>query len=176
MPKLLGISGSLRKASYNTMLVREAFRLFGEAETAIADLDLPLFNEDVEAEGIPPGVARLMGQVRSADGIVISGPEYNKAPSGCLKNAFDWLSRTDRPWPTEGKPIALMSATAGRAGGECTQFAFRLMLVAFQVRLVQGPAVLIGQASQQFDDAGRLKDEMATKLLRGQMERLRALL
>lgn len=172
--KLLGISGSLRRASYNTALMREAMRLFGPAEQTEADLNLPLFNEDLEGQWQPAPVSRLVDQVRAADAIVIACPEYNKAPPGVLKNALDWLSRA-KPWPTEGKPVALMSATAGRAGGERTQYALRLMLVPFQMRIVPGPEVLIGQAAKQFGTDGRLTDETALALLRGQMERLRAM-
>ena len=115
MVKLLGVSGSLRRESFNTKLVREAFRVFGAAETEMADLNLPLFNEDLEAEGTPESVTRLIGQIKAADALVISSPEYNKAPPGSLKNALDWISRA-KPMPTEGKPTAIMSAAAGRAG------------------------------------------------------------
>ena len=126
--KLLGISGSLRKAATNTALVRAAAELAGDdVDFTLADIDLPLFNEDVEAEGYPESVTNFVEQIRAADAIVISTPEYNKNLSGVLKNALDWQSRFD-PLPLKDKPVAIMSATAGRAGGERTQFALRLMI------------------------------------------------
>ncbi|PWE32402.1 NADPH-dependent FMN reductase [Maritimibacter sp. 55A14] len=172
--RLLGISGSLRRDSYNTKLMREAARLFEPAEFTEADLNLPLYDGDLESEkGIPEPVQTLIDQIKDADAIVISTPEYNKAPSGVLKNALDWTSRT-RPFPLIRKPVAIMSATAGRAGGERTQFALRLMLVAFQPRLLQGPEVLVGQNTDQFDDKDRLVNEINAKALDGLMKALRA--
>ena len=101
MARLLGISGSLRAGSFNSMLVREAARVFAPEAFEFADLRLPLFDADLEAEGMPAPVARLCDQVRAADAIVISTPEYNKNPSGVLKNALDWVSRP-RPAPMVG--------------------------------------------------------------------------
>lgn len=173
-PALLGISGSLRKGSFNTRLIREAARHFGDADFVEADLRLPLYDGDLEeAEGIPPAVQTLADQIASADAVVISTPEYNKAPSGVLKNALDWVSRTGaNPWA--GKPVAIMAATAGRAGGERTQFALRLMLVAFRPKILQGPEILVGQTSGQFDDAGRLTNERYDAALGELMSSLRA--
>ena len=172
--RLLGISGSLRKGSYNSMLMREAARLFDPAEFTEADLRLPLYDGDLEkAEGIPAPVQRLADQIAAADAVVISTPEYNKAPSGVLKNALDWASRTDgKPWA--GKPVAIMAATAGRAGGERTQFALRLMMVAFRPQILQGPEVLVGQNAGQFDEAGRLTNDRYEAALTELMGDLRA--
>jgi len=171
--KLLGISGSLRRESTNTKLVLEAARVSGTDRFKLADIDLPLFNEDVEAEGLPDGVARLMDQIESADALVISTPEYNKAPPGALKNALDWVSRR-RPMPTVGKPVAVISASAGIAGGQRAKFALYLMLMAFDVRLIPNPEVNLGASAKKFDEAGRLTDETAEKLLTDLMGKLRA--
>ncbi|MEM6621195.1 MAG: NAD(P)H-dependent oxidoreductase [Pseudomonadota bacterium] len=157
MTKLLGISGSLRRESWNTKLMHEAIRVFDPAEHQVADLNLPLFNEDVEAEGQPAAVAKICEQIQWADAIVIASPEYNKAPPGVLKNMLDWVSRP-RPAPMVGKPVAVMSATAGMAGGERTKSALYLMLIPFQVQLVLHPEVNLGGASGQFDEGGQLKD------------------
>lgn len=156
---LLGISGSLRAGSYNTRLVHEAARLFDPADFALADLRLPLYDGDLEeAHGIPQEVQRLADQITAADAVVISTPEYNKSISGVLKNALDWVSRTKgAPW--RDKPVAIVSATGGRAGGERTQFALRLCLTPFRPRLLTGPEVLVGQCADQFDDAGRLTND-----------------
>ncbi|MEP5088135.1 MAG: NADPH-dependent FMN reductase, partial [Paracoccaceae bacterium] len=94
-PTLLGLSGSLRKQSTNRLLLREAARLFGDAEYIEGDLDFPLYNGDNEAaEGVPASVQILADQIAAADAVVISTPEYNKGLSGVLKNALDWVSRT----------------------------------------------------------------------------------
>ena len=149
--RLLGICGSLRAASYNRMLMHEAARLFDAAEFTEADLRLPLFDEDIEAaDGIPAQVQTLADQIAQADAVVIAVPEYNKALPGVLKNALDWVSRTkNSPWAD--KPVAIMSATGGRAGGERTQFSLRLCMVPFRPLLLMGPEVLVGQAKDQFD-------------------------
>ena len=171
--RLLGISGSLRRESANTKLMREALRLYGEAETAEADLHLPLYDGDLEeAQGIPPEVQRLADQIASADAVVISGPEYNKGISGVLKNALDWVSRTEGK-PFADKPVAIMSAAAGRAGGERTQTMLRSCLVPFRTRILQGPEVLVAQGREQFDDMGRLTGERYEKTLRTLMQALR---
>jgi len=168
---LLGISGSLRAGSHNTKLVHEAARIFAPDQFTFADLNLPLFNEDVEAQGMPAPVQTLIDQVWAADAILISTPEYNKAPPGVLKNALDWLSRP-RPAPMVGKPVAVVSATAGIAGGERSKSAAYLMLVPFMVKLVLSPEVNVGQAGDQFDAEGRLVNEQK----RGQLEKLMAAL
>jgi len=149
--RLLGICGSLRAASYNRMLMHEAARLFDAAEFTKADLRLPLFDEDIEAaDGIPAQVQTMADQIAQADAVVIAVPEYNKALPGVLKNALDWVSRTkNSPWAD--KPVAIMSATGGRAGGERTQFSLRLCMVPFRPLLLMGPEVLVGQAKDQFD-------------------------
>ncbi|MFY0690587.1 MAG: NAD(P)H-dependent oxidoreductase [Paracoccaceae bacterium] len=171
---LLGISGALRSGSYNRMLIREAARIGGATRYIEADLRLPLYDGDLEdAEGIPACVQTLADQIAAADAVVISTPEYNKGISGVLKNALDWVSRTKgSPWA--GKPVAIMSATAGRSGGERTQFNLRLSLVAFRPRLLQGPEVLVGGNADQFDDAGRLTNDRYVAAVGQLMEALRA--
>jgi chromate reductase len=161
--KLLGISGSLRKGSFNTMLLRQALSLAEGAETAVADLNLPLYDGDVEAEGIPAPVQTLIDRIRWADAVVFASPEYNKGVSGVLKNALDWQSRV-KPVPLAGKPVLLMGAAAGRAGGEVGHYMLRHCLAPFGVRYVSGPPVLVGAAHDAFED-GKLKDEGARKLL-----------
>lgn len=176
MTTLLGISGSLRKASTNTMLMRQAARVF-DADTFVeGDIRLPLYDGDVEDnEGIPAAVQTLADQINAADAVIISTPEYNKSISGSLKNALDWVSRTEgAPWA--GKPVAIMSAAAGRAGGERTQFALRLCLMPFRPRLLQGPEVLVAQSSKQFDAEGNLINEQNMKGLRQLMDDLKALI
>lgn len=170
---LLGISGSLREGSFNRKLIREAARLYDPAVFTQADLRLPLYDGDLEdAEGIPGSVQLLADQIAAADAVVISGPEYNKGLSGVLKNALDWVSRTKaNPW--RDKPVAIMAATGGRAGGERTQWTLRLCLLPFRPRVLAGPEVLVGATSKQFDADGRLVNERYLSTLQELMTELR---
>ena len=157
MTQLLGISGSLRAGSPTTKLVHAAAKAFG-APITLADLRLPLYDGDLEeAEGIPESVQTLADQIAAADAVLISTPEYNKAPPGVLKNALDWISRTDvKPWLD--KPVALMSAAAGRAGGARGSYALRLAMTPFRARLLSQD-VLVAGARGEFDENGRLTSE-----------------
>ncbi len=171
--RILTICGALRAGSTNRTLLAEARRLFGAAEYDEANLRLPLYDGDLEvAEGIPADVARLAGQIAAADGILISTPEYNKMIPGVLKNALDWVSRVKgNPWAD--KPVAIMSAAAGRGGGDRSQYSLRLALAPFQVRIVPGPEVLIAGSRQAFDAEGRLIDARSVKAVQGLMEGFR---
>ena len=154
---LIGISGSLRTESTNTKLVREAARHYGGA-FELADIRFPLFDDDLQQnEGIPEIVESVAKRIAEADAVVISTPEYNQSLSGVLKNALDWISRTDKkPWLD--KPVALMSAAAGRAGGARGNYALRLAMTPFRARLLSAD-VLVAGARDEFDENGRLKSE-----------------
>ncbi|MEM6759745.1 MAG: NAD(P)H-dependent oxidoreductase [Pseudomonadota bacterium] len=171
---LLGLSGALRTGSTNSMLVREAARLFGDCTLIEGDLRLPLYDGDLEeADGIPESVTRLASQIADADGVIISTPEYNKGPPGVLKNALDWVSRAGgHPW--SGKPVAVMSAAAGRAGGERAQLILRTFLVPFRPVVLPGPEIHLAGSSREFDDDGHLTSEIYTRELTGLMAGLRA--
>lgn len=173
MTKLLGISGALRKESRNTALLNEAARIFAPNEFVFADLRLPLYDGDLEdAEGVPEAVKTLHAQIKAADAVVISTPEYNKNLPGVLKNALDWLSR-ERPQPWTGKPVAIMSAASGRAGGERSQFSLRHCMTPFNPRILQGPEIMIAAADKAFDEDGRLINEFSIKSLTKLMDALR---
>ena len=171
--KLIGMSGSLREASYNTMLVREAGRLFGQCDFEMANIRFPLFDEDLEAEGIPTEVTLLHSQISEADAVVISTPEYNKNLSGSLKNALDWLSRV-RPQPWVRKPVAILSASDGGTGGVRAQYSLRHCMTTFNPRILQAPEVMIAFAGKAFDENGHLIDEKSVRFLTRQMDALRA--
>ena len=173
-PTLLGLSGSLRKASTNRMLLREAVRLFGPCSYVEGDLQMPLYDGDLEqAEGVIPQAVALARQVAAAGAVLISTPEYNKGPSGVLKNALDWISRAEgNPWA--GKPVAVMSAAAGRAGGERAQLILRTYMVPFRPRMLMGPEVHLAASGSQFDEGGQLIGEMYIKDLTALMDNLRA--
>ncbi|MEM8537298.1 MAG: NAD(P)H-dependent oxidoreductase [Pseudomonadota bacterium] len=174
MTTLLGISGSLRAGSTNTKLIRAAAKVFAPDTFVEADLRLPLYDDDLEeAEGIPTAVQTLSDQIAAADAVIIASPEYNKAPPGVLKNALDWVSRT-KGGPWNGKPVAIMSATAGRAGGERTQFALRHMMMPFRPDILQGPEVLVAASFEAFDDAGDLIGDGYIKMLTELMDALKA--
>lgn len=170
---LLGLSGALRRASTNTALLREAARHYG-GPFMLGDLHLPLYDGDLEvAQGIPPQVQALADAIAGAEAVVISSPEYNQSISGVMKNALDWVSRTKgAPWAD--KPVALMSAAAGRAGGARGSYALRLAMTPFRPRLLSGPEVLLAASGTAFDAAGRLTDARTEADLIALMERLRA--
>ncbi|MFS4580941.1 NADPH-dependent FMN reductase [Phaeobacter sp. C3_T13_0] len=172
-PKIITISGSLRAEATNRKLLAEAVRLFGPAEVIEADLNLPLYDgDDEQAKGIPEAVQRLSDQIEAADAVIISTPEYNGAPSGVLKNALDWVSRTSSsPW--QDTPVAIMSAAAGRSGGEKSQVILRTFLVPFQARVLTGPQVHLAKSHSEFDDSGRLRSERYTETLEALMTKLR---
>ncbi len=174
MTTLLGISGSLRKASTNTLLMRNAASIFNADTFIEGDINFPLYNGDLEAtDGVPSSVQTLADQIAAADAVIIATPEYNKAMSGSLKNALDWVSRTKgAPWG--GKPVAIMSAAAGRAGGERSQSSLRLAMMAFRPDILQGPEVLLANSSNEFDENGRLTGEHYIKTLTDLMEALKA--
>ncbi len=118
-------------------------------------------------------VQALAEQIAAADAVIISTPEYNKGISGVLKNALDWVSRTEgNPW--NGKPVAIMSAAAGRAGGERAQFNLRHAMVPFRPRMMQGPELLVAQSGSQFDEAGKLTADSYIKMTTSLMAELRA--
>ena len=171
---LLGISGSLRAGSFNRKLMHEAARLFAPDTFTVGSLQMPIYDGDLEqGEGIPAAVQTLADQIAAADAVIISSPEYNKGPSGALKNALDWISRVEgNPW--QDKPVAIMSAAAGRAGGERAQYILRWFMQPFQPSILQGPEVLIGGASTQFDENDQLTDERSLKLLQTLMDKLKA--
>jgi chromate reductase len=115
--KIIAISGSLRKNSYNTGLIRSAIELKQESlDIEYFDIkDIPLYNADIDGQDKPKAVLELAKKVEEADGILISVPEYNYSFTAALKNAFDWLSRMT-PMPLLGKPLAMMGASYGMSG------------------------------------------------------------
>jgi len=175
-PTLLTISGSLRKGSYNRMLLANASQAFGPATVLEADLNLPLYDGDLEAnEGIPSAVQTLVDQITKADAIVISAPEYNKGISGVLKNALDWISRVDTP-VLKDKPTVILAAAAGRTGGETAYFMAHSILTQFQAHLLPGPSVLVAAAMNEFDQDGSLTNAQYMQTLTTRMQALRAMI
>jgi chromate reductase len=172
--KLLGISGALRADSTNSKLLREAARLYGADSYVEANLNIPLYDGDLESNsGLPEEVKLLVQQIADADAVLISTPEYNGAVTGVLKNALDWISRH---WekPMVGKPTALMSAAAGRAGGVRAQTMLRTFLVAFRPRITLAPEVGIADSGNAFDENGQFVSERYTASVTTLMDALKA--
>jgi chromate reductase len=168
---ILAIPGSLRRGSFNRLLLQAA------VERAPAGLSIrlydglasiPLFDADLESgtggRG-PQPVRDLRATVAAADGLLIATPEYNHSIPGVLKNAIDWLSR---PAPEEvliGKPVAVVGASSGRWGTRLAQSALRQVLFATESVLLPSPALFVRDAEQMFDADGRLVDASTGKSL-----------
>jgi len=157
---ILGIAGSLRKASFNRAALRAAQQLVPDGVSLeIFDLEgIPAFNQDEESHP-PEPVALFKQRIRAADAILIVTPEYNYSFPGVLKNAIDWASRPygDSAW--EGKPVALMGASVGAQGTSRAQYHLRQVFVFLNMYPINRPEVMITNASQRFDEKGNLKDE-----------------
>ena len=159
--RVLGISGSLRRESYNTALLRHAGDLF-EAEGAEFEIydglhTIPPFNEDDERENGPAAVARLRAAAAAADAVFFVTPEYNASIPGALKNALDWLSRPLATNAMRNKPVAVIGASTGVFGAVWAQADLRKVLGAMGARVVEGE-VAVGHAMDRFDALGRLND------------------
>lgn len=171
MTTILGISGSLRKASYNTALLRAAVELAPEGvhlETAGIH-GIPLYDGDVEAtQGIPDAVVELKDRVAAADGLLLVTPEYNNSIPGPFKNAIDWMSRppTDSARVFGGKPVALMGASPGRFGTISAQTAWLPVFRVLGMRPWLGMPFYLPAAHKTLDDEHRLADPETRERLR----------
>ncbi len=167
--KILGIAGSLRQASYNRALLREARSLVppGVALEIYEGLEgIPPFNQDLEGDGGPDVVRAFKAQVRDADALLIATPEYNYGIPGVLKNAIDWLSRPALQSPLRHKPIALVGASGGAFGTVRSQLQLRQVLLFTDSRVLVKPEFYLPLAHQHFDAQGRLISEDVRTLLR----------
>jgi chromate reductase, NAD(P)H dehydrogenase (quinone) len=159
--RVLGISGSLRRDSYNTMLLRAAGDLLLEdVEFAIWDglKEVPPFDEDDEDEPVPAGVARLRDAIAGADAVLFATPEYNSSVPGQLKNAIDWASRPVEGAVLHDKPVAVIGASTGLFGAVWSQAELRKILGSAGARVVEGE-LAVGRAQTRFAELGRLTDD-----------------
>ena len=173
--KVLGISGSLRKGSWNTSVLRAAQGL-APAEMTIeigAIGDIPLYNEDVRATGSPASVERFSSQIAAADAVLFVSPEYNFSIPGVLKNAIDWASRPPNQ-PFNDKPVAIMGASGGPVGTARMQYDLRKSLGSINALVMLKPEVFISQAGTKIDEAGKLTDETTRDFIRKLLEALAA--
>lgn len=162
--KIIGISGSLRRDSYNTALLHTAKELapaLVEIEIATPQ-GIPLYDGDIEAEeGVPQAVVALQEKIVAAHGILLATPEYNNSIPGVLKNTIDWLSRP----PEEikrifgGRPVAIIGATPGGFGTVLSQSAWLPILRRLGTRPWFGSQLMVSRAHQVFDESGEMKDE-----------------
>jgi chromate reductase len=164
--QVLGISGSLRRNSYNTALLRAAAELMPpEMTLEIFDLShLPMFNQDSE-KPFPDTVVEFRTKLAHADALLIATPEYNGSISGALKNAIDWASRPPKQ-PLNGKPTAIIGVSTGNFGTLRAQLHLRQILTHVGALTLGKPEVLVGRAEQVFDAQGHLIDPATCGFLR----------
>jgi chromate reductase len=170
--RVVGIAGSLRRASYNRALLCAAQQLAPPSlRIAIEELDdVPMFNADLDAAAPPDGVTRLRQAVYAADGLLLVTPEYNHGVPGVMKNAIDWLSQPLRQSVLDGKPTALMGASTGLAGTARGQTQLRQAFVLTNTPAMLRPEVLVGRAQEKFDSTGRLTDDGTRVFVAGFLE------
>ena len=179
MMKVVGLSGSLRRGSYNAALLRGAVELApaGLSIEVGSIRDIPLYDGDIELEhGSPEPVRALKERIAAADGLLLVTPEYNNSIPGVFKNAIDWLSRppADLPRVFGGKPVGLMGATPGPGGTTLAHAAWLPVLRSLGTQAWFGPRVYVSNAATVLDSEGRLVDgavrATVTKFLVGFLE------
>jgi chromate reductase len=159
--KVLGISGSLRRESYNTSLLRAAAELIGEEiefELWQGLNAVPPYDADEDTENPPAAVAAMRSAVAGADAVFFATPEYNASIPGQLKNGLDWVSRPLATNALRNKPVAVVGASAGAFGAVWAQADLRKVLAAIGARVVEGE-VAVGHADTRFDEQRRLLDD-----------------
>lgn len=163
--KLLAISGSLRKDSFNTQLLK-AVKGLAPPEMAIEIVTLhgvPLYDGDEEDKhGVPGTVKALQAKVKEADGVIISTPEYNFSVPGVLKNGLDWMSRSGNPF--KWKRVGIMGASEGPIGTARSQYHLRQNLVGLEAITMPKPEIFVALADKKFAD-GKLTDEVTIKII-----------
>jgi chromate reductase len=157
--KLLGLSGSIRKASTNTIILQSlAERLGAKASMTVFPLnDVPIYNGDLEGEHLPASVRALKAAITEADGLILCTPEYNHGIPGMLKNALDWASRPVFVSPLKDKPVLLMTSSPGYVGGARAHTQMQETLASTLSRVVLRPQVVIAGVTQKILD-GKLVD------------------
>ncbi|THD47275.1 MAG: NAD(P)H-dependent oxidoreductase [Bradyrhizobium sp.] len=170
--RLVSLLGSLRRASFNAGIARALPALAPEGVT-IEPLgsigDFPIYDGDLEAQGLPAPAVAMAKAIGAADGVIVVTPEYNYSIPGGLKNAIDWLSRV-KPNPFLDKPVALQSASPGMLGGARAQYHLRQSFVMLEARLFNKPEVIIASAAQRFDvKTGELTDQPTRELIAKQL-------
>ena len=171
---IVSICGSLRKGSYNRMLMNTLAGLAPAGmgiKEAPSFSEFPLYNADIQnTTGFPAAVGTLADVIRAADGVIVCTPEYNFSLPGGLKNAIDWLSRLPNQ-PFAGKPIAIQSASPGPLGGGRVQYELRRSMVFLDALTLNKPEIFVGGCASKFDEkTGELKDETTRTFVKQQLE------
>ncbi len=177
---LAGISGSLRKDSYNTALLKNVEKLLLQGMTMeiLSIGDLPLYNADDDIPAVsqrPPTVERFRQGLSKAVGIIIVSPEYNYSIPGVLKNAIDWASRGEDS-PMLNKPVAVMGASPGQMGTVRMQLAFLPVFQYLNMQVVYKPEIMLAQAHKKFDDQKILNDSFTQDLIVKKLQALEKLI
>jgi len=167
--RVLGVSGSLRRDSHNTALLRVAGELVeergGEFEVFDGLKEIPPYDEDDDVGSGPMAVARFRRAIADADAVLFATPEYNSSIPGVLKNAVDWASRPKASTPLRNKPVAVIGASTGMFGAVWAQAELRKVLAAAGAR-VSEVELALGHAHEHLDPAGRLVDPTQEEALR----------
>lgn len=171
MVTIVGISGSLRRGSHNTALLRAAVAMMpADSRLDAASIrSFPLYNGDDEAaHGIPADVASLKDAIAAADGLLLATPEYNNSIPGVTKNAIDWLTRpaSDIPRVFAGKPVAIIGASPGGFGTILSQNAWLPVMRTLGAQLWSGGRLMVSRAGSVFDADGNIVDERTHEALR----------
>jgi len=171
---ILAISGSLRRDSHNTALLRAAAELLGpldELELWEGLRDVPPYDQDDDVEPAPAAVASLRTAIAAADAVLIATPEYNSSIPGALKNALDWASRPLTTSVLRNKPVAVIGSSAGMFGAVWAQAELRKVLAAIGARVAE-VEVAVGHSQERFDADGRLVSEQVREDLRAAIDTL----
>lgn len=172
MKRILGLAGSLRRASFNRGLLRAAAEecpAGGAIEIGSID-DVPLYNAEIEDAGLPEGVQRLRAELEAADALLMVTPEYNNGVPGVFKNAIDWMSSRKAARLFDGKPIAIIGASTGRFGTTLAQAHWLPVLRTLRAKQWHGGRLLVSHAGAAFDADGNLTDPKVREDLRTYLE------
>lgn len=170
MQRIVALSGSLRRRSYNTALLRAATALAPDGVTVAfhSIRDIPLYDYDLETEhGVPEVVEKLKDELARADGLLLVTPEYNNSVPGVLKNAIDWLSRPSKDIARVfgNLPVAVIGASPGGFGTVLAQAAWLPVLRTLGARHWSGGRLLVSKAADVFDAEGNLADSAVRERL-----------
>jgi len=172
--QILGISGSLRKASYNTSLLRTASGLTPDGiSIQVFDLSpLPLYNDDLAKDDLPSAVIDFRNNIKQSGGILIASPEYNYSFTGVLKNAIDWASTDTLGNILAGKPTAIMGASPSVFGTARSQLHLRQVLIAANTNIIQRPEIYVRRAQTMIDEHGNLNNDYTREIIQSLLNAL----
>ena len=171
--RILCVCGSLRRDSFNRKLLMHGLDVLRgmAAQVRVAELDgVPLYNADLEEQGMPPAATRLREDLAWSQGVVIATPEYNNSIPGVLKNAIDWASTSGNHW--DGKIVAVMGATVGSFGTVQAQAHLRHVMNILNAFVVPSPFVYVPHAREAFDADGLLVNQHALRNMEALLARL----